>query len=236
MKSSQRAPLRRFFTTIAGDAFLFSAALFAICMGLSGAVVMLVPGLFGPEGPVGVLGAIISGTSSLLGLASMVTGAVVAWRLHGRDFSGAAFAGIALGIVLAFVAGAAVFLAFVGVAMALGAVVGEIPGLIVALAILAVALLVIMVRLDVDAVRDLAPGRSVHRRVDILRLTATGVLVAFAVAVALAVRMQPNSEVGEAILFAVMAGAFSGMVTAFADAWVRRAQAKHADANAIAGA
>ena len=106
----------------------------------------------------------------------------------------------------------------------------------VALAILVVATLVIVVRLDVDAIRDLDPERGQHQRLDIARLAATGVLVVFAFGVAIAVYLNPGTEVGEAILFAILAGVQAGLVTAVADYWVRRDERKHVESGAAIGA
>jgi hypothetical protein len=236
MTSSGKNPVREFFSAVAGDAFLFSAALFALAMAAGGAIMSL-RGLFGPDGPVGVLGLVVSGTSSLLGLAAVVAGAVIAWKLHGHDFGGAAIPGIVLGIVLAAITMGVGFFALAGIGTGISALSGsEFAGLIFLVVAAVVGTLVIVVRLDVDAVRDMAPARSEHRRLDTLRLVATAVLVVYSVGVAVAVYLNPGSEVGEAILFAIMAGAQAGLVTAFADMWVRRDERKQTDTTAAISA
>ena len=97
MTSSGRIRVRDFFTAVAGDAFLFAAALFALVMAAGGSIMSL-GGLIGPGGPVGRLGAAVSVAAELARLAAAVAGPVVAWRLHGRDFGGATIPGIVLGI------------------------------------------------------------------------------------------------------------------------------------------
>jgi hypothetical protein len=236
MTSSETTPARRFFTAVSGDAFLFAAALFALVMAVVGAIMSL-GGLIGSDGPVGVLGVVLSGTGSLLGIAAVVAGPVVAWRLHGRDFSSTSIAGIILGIVVSGVLFAAGFFAVVGVATGIGALAGnEFVGLGVAAAILVVGFLVVVVRLDIDAARDMAPERNAHRRLDVLRFVATGVLAVYAIGVVVAVLMNPGSEVGEAIAFAILAGVQAGLVTAVADYWVRREERKQIDTGAAISA
>lgn len=236
MASSEMAPKNKFFTAVAGDAFLFSAALFAVVMALVGAI-MSVAGVIGPDGPIGVLGQVLSGTGSLLGIAAVIAGPVVAWKLHGRDFSSTSIAGIALGIVVSGFLFAAGFFSLVGAAMGIGALAGnEFVGLGVALTVLVVGFLVIVVRLDIDAARDMTPSRNEHRRLDVLRFVATGVLAVYAVGVVVAAFMNPGSEVGEAIPFAIIAGIQAGLVTAIADYWVRRAERKQIDAGAAISA
>lgn len=236
MTSSDKAPEKGFFSAVAGDAFLFTAALFALDIVLVGAIMSL-GGLISPNGPVGVLGMVVSGTGSLLGVVAVIAGPIIAWRLHGRDFGNTAIAGIAIGIVAGAVLMGGGFLVLAGVAQGIGALTGnEFVGLGVLVATLVVAFLVVVVRMDVDAVRDLSPERSTHRRIDTLRLSATAVLVVYAIGVAVLVVLNPGSEIGEAILFAILAGANAGLVTAFADMWVRRAERKHTDAGAPAGA
>ncbi len=225
---------QRFFTQVAGDAFLFSAALFAIPMGLIGLVVWLVPGLSGPEGPAGVAGAVVSGLSSILGIAGVVAGAVIAWKMHGRDFSSTSIAGIALGVVLGSIATGVAIFGFIGIAMLIGRLIGEVPGLIFAVAILAIVCIVAIIRLDSDAIRDMASERSEHRRLDALRLSATAVLIVLAGVVATLVTRYPTQEYGEAILFAIMAGAQAAIITAIADWWVRRTEARlHEEGSAL---
>ncbi len=131
MTSSGTSPVRDFFSAVAGDAFLFSAALFALVMAAGGAIMSL-GGSVGPDGPVGVLGQVVSVTSSLLGLVSVVAGAVIAWKLHGRDFGGATIPGIVLGIVLAAITMGVGFFALAGIGMGISALSGsEFAGLIV---------------------------------------------------------------------------------------------------------
>lgn len=236
MTSSDKAPAKGFFSAVAGDAFLFTAALFALVTALVGGI-MSFGGMVGPDGPVGALGAVVSATGSFLMVVCVVAGPVVAWRLHGRDFSNNSIAGIAVGVVVSAVAVVGGSFALTGIAMGIGALTGnEFGGLIVVLAVLVVAALVIIVRLDIDAVRDMSPERNEHRRLDILRLASTGVLALFTAGIVVAVVMNPGGEIGEAVPFAIIAGALAGFVTAVADMWVRRAERKQMDAGAAVSA
>ena len=228
---------RRFLTTIAGDAFLFTTAMTGLVMTAFGLISLAVPGVTGPEGPTVGLGAVVAGLTNLFGLAAMVGGPVVAWKQHGRDFSSVALAGLALGIVASGVIGGAGVFALIGAAMGIGTLSGnEFVGLGVVFGVLVIALLAIVVALDVDAVRDMARERSEHRRLDTLRLVATGVLAAFIAGVIAMVIRQPGGEFGEAIVFAIGAGAGAGIAVGVADAWVRRAARGQTDTGARAGA
>lgn len=63
----------------------------------------------------------------------------------------------------------------------------------------------------VDAVRDLAPARRAHVRLDVVRLVAAAIL---AVGVAAIVRIQttnPATEAGDAGVFALAGGAVAGV-------------------------
>lgn len=235
MTSSEVTPKRKFFTTVAGDACLFAAALYALAMALTGGI-QSVLGLTGPNGPVGVWGAVISGTGSLLGIAGLIVGSVIAWKLHGRGFGSTSIGGIVIGAVGGVIGVVIAAFAFTGIAMGVGAVTGTVPGLIAAVAVLAILFLIVVVRLDVDAVRDMNPERNEHRRLDVLRLASTGVLAVFTVGVIAAVSLQPTGEFGEAIPFVILAGAFAGLVTAIADAWVRREESKLIDTGAAISA
>ncbi len=236
MTSSGVNPVKGFFSAVAGDAFLFASALFAIDMALFGTIAWL-GGLTGPGGPVGIVGLVVSGTSSLLGLVSVVAGAVIAWKLHGREFGGAAIPGIVLGILLAAIAMGVGFFALAGIGMGISAVSGsEFAGLIVVVAAALIATMIIIVSLDIDAVRDMGAERNEHRRLDTLRFIATGVLAVYVIGVAAAMFMSPGSDFIDAALFAIMAGAQAGLVTAFADMWVRRDERKQADTTAAISA
>ena len=185
----------------------------------------------------GVLGQVVSVTSSLLALASVVAGAVIAWKLHGRDFGGATIPGIVLGIVLAVVTMGVGFFALAGIGVGVSALSGlEFAGLIVVVVVAVIAAMIIIVSLDVDAVRDMGPERNEHRRLDTLRLIATGVLAVYVIGVAVAMFMSPGSDFVDAALFAILAGAQAGLVTAFADMWVRRDERKQADTTAAISA
>ena len=122
--------------------------------------------------------------------------------------------------------------------MGIGAVTGsEFAGLIVAVA---VAVVVVAGRSSCASTSTRCatwiPSATSTGGSTSLRLVATGVLAVYTIGVAVAVYLNPGSEVGEAILFAIMAGAQAGLVTAFADCWVRRDERKQIDTGAAISA
>lgn len=237
MTTSEAATQRRLFTSLAGDACLITAAIYAAGMLIFGVVMTFVPGLSGPQGPTDVLGGLIAGLGNLIGFAALVVGPGIAWRLHGREFSNNMIAGVILGGLLAFILMAVGALALTGVAIGLGKLTGwEFAGLIVVAGALLAAFLVMVFRLDLDAMKDMNPEASEHLTLDRARMLATLVIAVFLVGVALVIWLRPGTEFGEAVLFALGAGAFGGIVAAFTDAWVRREERKQAETGTPIGA
>ncbi|HZL80805.1 MAG TPA: hypothetical protein VFC06_02510 [Demequina sp.] len=63
-----------------------------------------------------------------------------------------------------------------------------------------------------DAVRDLAPSRRAHTRLDVVRVVSASTLVVFAIGVALWHARHPGDESGEAIIFAMASGVSGAMI------------------------
>lgn len=157
---------------------------------------------------------------------SLVIGPSVAWYLHGRKLNASAvLAGIA-GIITGLVAvgGLGLLAGLVIESIGLGGDDYRVP-----LAILGVAALVFfsaLIALDVDAVRDLDPGKRTHARLDVVRLTLSVVLVVATVAVTWAQVANPATEVGDAGVFALIAGAVGAVAMWVANAVYARLELK----------
>jgi hypothetical protein len=146
--------------------------------------------------------------SAVLGLAVMILGPLVAWRLHGRRLTWIAVLGAVIGgFVGTNVAGMLVMLVFAPLGWLVSWAGGsEIAGLIVMVVVLGVAFVALAVWLVADGVRDLSPSRREHPRLDVLRVSSAAVLVVFAIGVALWSSGRPEDGSGEAVIFAMFAG------------------------------
>lgn len=137
----------------------------------------------------------------------LVLGPAAAWFLHGRRFDRAAVAGGAIGVAVGVLAVGGFFLVLPVVFGAIGPIGGWEHTAPVALLGVAAALFVaVLVALDVDAVRDLAPARRNHARLDVARLVSTLIIVLGAAAVSVIQATDPASEIGDAGVFALGAG------------------------------
>ena len=142
-------------TVLAGDGGLFTAGVVGIVVGLN---------------------AIGAWTPTVVGFAAVLLAPLLAWYLHGRHVGGMA----TLGAVLGFIAGIVALFAVLGVGVLFGMSNTHIPAAVwVGLGILGAVCLVAIVWLDVDALRDLSSRRREHLWLDILRLLATAIYVAF---------------------------------------------------------
>lgn len=125
--------------------------------------------------------------------------------------------------------GAVVVVGLVLVAMLVGqattALAGnELAGPLAVLVLVCAGFVALIVWLDIDAVRNLSPGRREHQRLDVARIVATVVFVIFAGTTFGANIANPKSEIGEAAIFAMAAGIFAAVLTAVADATVTLAE------------
>lgn len=196
---------------LAGDALLITAAAFGVVTGATALV--LAPDL---EPAAGMEWASV--VSAVLSLATAVAGPIVAWLLHGRHLTWIAVLGGVLGGALA---GVLVMAATVA-AMLFGLMASlftdsEFAGPLILLALLAAAFVALVGWLVLDAVRDLAPSRRAHPRIDVVRLVSAVVLVIFAVGVAVWTASHPGDESGEALIIAMVAGVFGLLAVAGAD-------------------
>jgi hypothetical protein len=216
--SSTTAPEERRRTELAADAFLLAVASFSVLTGLALALKAagLVPAL--GDAPPTLLGVALSAGVGLLSFGGVLIGPVIAWRLHGGRPGGPAVIGGLFGLVAGSVAVVLIGLVAAGIATGVTALGGsDIAGAIGVLAIVAVAVLALAAWVDADAVRDLAPKRREHVRIDIARLGATAAIVVFAVGITLAQTADPEGGVAEAGVFAVAAGVLGAFEAAGAD-------------------
>lgn len=144
---------------------------------------------------------------------ALLIGPGAVWVLHDRRLDRTAVIGGLIGIVVGIVAVGACLVVAALVFDLLGPVGGSestVPA--AALAVVATGFLVLLVALDVAAVRDLMPSRRVSTRLDIARLVSTAVIVVFVSVMGFLQVTRPNGEYGDAGVFALGAGAV-GAVT-----------------------
>lgn len=227
--TSDTPPERNSRLALAGDACLLTAAAFSLLTAIAGALVLT--GVAPPIGsaPPTAVGVILSILLLVLSFGGEVVGPVAAWLLHGRRISGVAV----LGAVLGFIAGGIAVQGVVVVAMLSGQltklVMGtELVGPGAVLAIVVAAFVALVVWLDIDAVRDLSPARSLHRRLDIVRIASTVVVVLLMGAIIGVSIANPKTEIGEAAIFALAGGIFAAVLTSVAAAMVDFADKRRA--------
>ncbi len=209
--ASLKAIVTRERAALAGDACLVTAAAFGVVTGVTGLVVA--PEVEPAEGMEWA-----SALAAVLSLATAVAGPVVAWLLHGRRLTWIAVLGGVIGGGLA----GGVVMAVSLVAMLFGLVASfftdsEFAGPLIVLGLVAAAFLALVGWLVVDAVRDLAPSRRDHTRIDVVRLVSALVLAIFAAGVAVWTANHPGDESLEALIFAMAAGVFGLLVVAGAE-------------------
>ena len=144
---------------------------------------------------------------------ALLVGPGAAWVLHERRLDRTAVIGGVIGIVVGIVAVGACLVVAALVLDLIGPVGGSeftVPA--AALAVAGTAFLVLLVALDVAAVRDLMPARRVRTRLDIARLVSTSVIAVFVSVMSLLQVTRPNGGFGDAGVFALGAGAV-GAVT-----------------------
>jgi hypothetical protein len=203
--ASMRTIVTRERLSLIGDALIMTAAAFSVIMGFS---VLLVAPTGTPEPDMGWATAV----SSLLSMSVVVVVPLLVWLMHGRRLSGMAVLG---GLAGAFSTGI-VFMGIAALSALLGLLVSpltdsEFAGPIAMLVIVSAAFVALGLWLVADAIRDLAPARRAHQRIDALRLACFAILAMFAAGVAVWTANNPGEESGEAIIFAMVAGLGGGL-------------------------
>lgn len=162
---------------LVGDACLFTAAAF---------------------GPLALVG----------GAPALVIGPAAAWFLHDRRLNGAAVMSGVMGLVISLVVVGGFFVLAPLVSAAIGPIGGwEFAVPVAFLATASAIFLALTVALDVDGLRDLLTAQRQHVRLDYARLVATLVVVVFAAVVSLLQTLYPETEIGDAGVFALGAAA-----------------------------
>ena len=162
-----------------------------------------------------------------LGPLTMVVGPAAAWLLHERRIDLAAVIGWLVGVAAGLLVVGAVLVAAPVVAGAIGPVGGS--DLVVPITMLVVASIVfsaVVIGLGAEALRDLDHRRREHLRLDVIRLSAIVLLAVAAVAVTVVQTLYPNTEVGDAAVFALGAGA-AGAIAVWVASLVCAAWEKH---------
>ena len=163
---------------------------------------------------------------------ALLIGPGAAWVLHDRRIDRTAAVGCLIGVVAGLVAVGACFVLAALLLDLIGPIGGsEYAAPIVVLVLVGAAFLVLVGALDVAAVRDLMPARSIRVRLDVARLVSTAVIVVFAAVVTSLQTTRPSGESGDAGVFALGAGAV-GAVTMMVMSAVRT----RADRRSVAGA
>jgi len=174
--------------------------------------------------------ALFTAVTVVAGPLSLIIGPAAAWWLHGRRVNRAAAIAGAIGLLVGIVAVGGIFLMFPAIGAAVGPVGGsEFTYAIVLLAAASIVFLAGVVALDIDAVRDLAHTRRNHIRLDIARLVSTLIVALAVVAVTVIQATNPATEIGDAGVFALFAGAV-GAITMWVGGMIHARLEKSADA------
>jgi len=210
---------------LAADAFLFAAA-FSITGSVALIVINQLTGALDQDTTEATLGALaIQGGSLLLSLLAVGGGAVLAWRLHGRQLTSP----VAVFMVFGILIGTPVaFGLFGGLAVLMSLIpLGDGPPWI-AIGVLAAAVMALLAMPMVDAVRD-ARGPKAHARLDMLRWIALAVIIAIGVVALPLVGAIQGSEMGEAGIFMVpfsLAGAMAVLGGDLYCSWIDKRETK----------
>lgn len=207
---------------LAGDGALITAATFAL---LTSIVLLIAQGFGDREVPVAVQ--ILSAVAVLL---AGVGGPLITWLLHDRRISLPAIVGAIVGSG----ATGGVFFAFVALSTGIGWAIAplwdaEYAGPLAGAIIVTVAFFVLVIWLVVDAIRDLAPGRRTHSRLDTTRLIAAAAVVAYSAVIAV-VSFRPGAgETIEALAFMLLGAVSGGLAVTFADLATRLLVPRHSE-------
>jgi len=206
---------RRELLALGGDGCLLTAGTFALM--ISAAFVLEWLGVVPLGEPHGSgISLALSFLSWLLQVGGFVVGPLIAWRLHGRGFGKADVPGLIVG----FPVGGALVMPLAMLGPLIDWFVGlftpaKYAGAIGYLAFVVFAFLVVLVLVDIDALRDLSVTRRSHLPLDVGRLMATAAVVAFASVVV--AKMIAGEGALDAWVFLLLAGIQGAFVVVVAD-------------------
>ena len=196
--SSSTSPEKQNVATMVGDACLFTAAAFC---------------------PLAIVGRPLA----------LIIGPAVAWLLHNRRPDRPAMISGGIGLVIGIIlVGGSLMTAPILVRAIEPPGVSEFAVPVAFLAAVGAVFLAVVVALDIQAIRDLLPARRQHVRFGVARLVSTGIIALFAAIVSAIQLANPASEVGEAGIFALGAGAVGAVTMAVANALHGRWKARSA--------
>lgn len=159
--------------TLVGDASLFTAASFCLL-------------------------AVIAGPLAL------VIGPAMAWLLHQRRFNVASLLSEIVGLLLSLgVIGGGYLIVVTLLNTLWPESKQDFTAPLIVFIGLSSLFLMLIIGLDVEGLRDLLSARRQHLQLDYARLIATGVIVVFAIIIALGQRFYPETEIGDAGVFAL---------------------------------
>lgn len=165
--------------------------------------------------------------SWLVGIAGVFIGPYVAWRLHGRRAGPPAVLGALVGFPLG---GTFVYMFTMSAALITLAVKlvtrSTYAGAVTFLLVICASFLAVVAWLVADAVRDLAPSRREHIRLDVARLLSAASVVAFTAGVIVVTAARSTAD-PEAIVFLLAAAMVGGVVVETADLSTRVEYARH---------
>jgi drug/metabolite transporter (DMT)-like permease len=211
--SSDTVPTKGSRWALVADGCLMTAAAFSL-LTLPGLVFVALGWMrTGPDGPADTLSVVLSLIVSVLTLLTVVVGPASAWLLHRRRVTAMAVVGAILGAGAAMVVvlGVSTVAAMTGPKSDTFAL-ADLAGVFTVVGALALAAAVAIVAVEVDAIRDLVASPRRHERLDIARIAAVAVILLFAgVALWLGV-VRPELGMGEAGIFALVAGIFGAIV------------------------
>ncbi|TLM76301.1 MAG: hypothetical protein FDZ70_06685 [Actinobacteria bacterium] len=182
-----------------------------------------------------ISGAVLEIGGSLMMLAAGVAGVVAAWLLHGRRIDlptaiGAACGAAAGGLAIPLVASVSFVL---GLPLRL-VTDSEYAGPLALLVVISACVAALLAWLLTDAVRDLAPRRRAHFRLDVARIAAAAVFALLVVVSVYLVVAQPEPEQGEAPIWAMAGGLIAAGVVVGADVATTVAQRMGRSRRAVA--
>jgi hypothetical protein len=202
---------KRLHLQFAGDACLMTAATFAVAIALQ-------LGLFALLGSPKEENVLFGIANVVLMLLGVVAGVVLTWRLYGRRIQLVTVIGAVVGVGVAGpVTMLLPVLSSIFAWVLRSFTTAELAGPIALVVLVSAAFVALIVWLVVDTVRDMAPGKRVHVRLDRWRLVAVLVLAVYTAVVTVVSLRSQDGEMFEAIIFAMFAGIIGAAAVGGAD-------------------